>query len=133
LKVIGENTMTPESDPDPNPDPLVRGTDPRIRNCIKCHGSATLLFSIHIKVLWTQVQTQVFVNNTINFKLFIKKIALFFLISLQKTSMRQKKPQNSLEKIQLFKTRNFLIFSSGSAAFLLKGLSHNMNIFLLKD
>jgi hypothetical protein len=28
--------------PDPHPDPLYRGTDPRIRIRPKCHGSTTL-------------------------------------------------------------------------------------------
>jgi hypothetical protein len=31
---------------DPHPDPLVGGTDPRIRISTKCHGSGTLLESV---------------------------------------------------------------------------------------
>jgi hypothetical protein len=37
LKVNDENRRIRIQDPDPNPDPLVRGMDP------KCHGSATLV------------------------------------------------------------------------------------------
>jgi hypothetical protein len=37
-------------DPDPHPNLLVRGTDPRIRIRTKCHGSGSLIFKIQLSV-----------------------------------------------------------------------------------
>ena len=45
LKVTEDFGTDPDSHPDPHSDPLVRGTDPRIRirTVRKCHESGTLL------------------------------------------------------------------------------------------
>jgi hypothetical protein len=50
--------------PDQDSDPLVRGSDPRIRVLTKCHGSATLL----VWIGWAIIMARIADPDLIQFK-----------------------------------------------------------------